>query len=59
MTMHVTDELCDMLQKFHPLWLHIHVNHSNEISLQLAQAADKPTRTRIPLSNQSVLLPGQ
>ena len=34
--MRVTDELCDMLQKFHPLWLNIHVNHSNEISAELA-----------------------
>src|SRR5512139_4192975 len=35
MPMRITQELCDMLAKFHPLWLNIHVNHSNEISLQL------------------------
>ncbi len=33
MPMRITQELCDMLAKFHPLWLNIHVNHSNEISL--------------------------
>jgi lysine 2,3-aminomutase len=27
--MRVTTELCDVLQRFHPLWLNIHVNHSN------------------------------
>ena len=58
MPMRVTDELCDMLQKYHPLWLNIHVNHPNEISAELAQAADKLTRAGIPLGNQAVLLRG-
>jgi lysine 2,3-aminomutase len=56
--MRVTDELCDMLQKFHPLWLNIHVNHPNEISRELADATDKLTRAGIPLGNQTVLLAG-
>jgi lysine 2,3-aminomutase len=41
MPMRVTQELCDMLAKFHPLWLNIHVNHPNEISLELEQACDR------------------
>jgi len=56
--MRVTQELCDMLAKFHPLWLNIHVNHSNEISLELEQACDRLTKAGIPLGNQSVLLAG-
>jgi len=56
--MRVTQELTDMLQKYHPLWLNIHVNHPNEISLELAEACDKLTRAGIPLGNQSVLLAG-
>src|SRR6186713_841198 len=58
MPMRVTQELCDMLAKYHPLWLNIHVNHSNEISLELEQACDRLTRAGIPLGNQSVLLAG-
>lgn len=58
MPMRVTDELTEMLQRFHPLWLNIHVNHPNEISLELAQATDRLTRAGIPLGNQSVLLAG-
>ena len=58
MPMRVTDELCDMLQKYHPLWMNIHVNHPNEITAELAQACDKLTRAGIPLGNQSVLLAG-
>jgi lysine 2,3-aminomutase len=56
--MRVTDELCDMLQKYHPLWMNIHVNHPNEISLELAGATDKLTRAGVPLGNQAVLLAG-
>ncbi len=58
MPMRVTDELCAMLEKYHPLWMNIHVNHSNEISAELAAACDKLTRAGIPLGNQSVLLAG-
>lgn len=58
MPMRVTDELCRMLEKYHPLWMNIHVNHPNEITAELAQACDKLTRAGIPLGNQSVLLAG-
>lgn len=58
MPMRVTDELCDLLQRYHPLWLNIHVNTPNEISAELADACDKLTRVGIPLGNQSVLLRG-
>jgi lysine 2,3-aminomutase len=47
-----------MLQKYHPLWLNIHVNHPNEISAELAEACDRLTRAGIPLGNQAVLLAG-
>ncbi|MDI6695774.1 MAG: lysine 2,3-aminomutase [Anaerolineales bacterium] len=56
--MRITDELCDMLQKYHPLWMNIHVNHPNEISAELEQACDRLTRAGIPLGNQAVLLAG-
>lgn len=58
MPMRVTTELTDMLQKFHPLWFNIHVNHPNEISQELADSMDKLSRAGIPLGNQSVLLAG-
>src|SRR5574342_539633 len=51
--MRVTQELCDMLQRFHPLWINIHINHPNEISQELADACDRMTRVGIPLGNQS------
>jgi lysine 2,3-aminomutase len=56
--MRITEELTDILQKYHPMWLNIHVNHSNEITAELAEACDRLTRAGIPLGNQSVLLAG-
>jgi lysine 2,3-aminomutase len=56
--MRITQDLCDMLEKFHPLWLNIHVNHPNEISQELADATQRLSKAGIPLGNQSVLLAG-
>jgi lysine 2,3-aminomutase len=56
--MRVTQDLCDMLEKYHPLWLNIHVNHPNEISQELAEATNRLAKAGIPLGNQSVLLAG-
>ena len=56
--MRVTQDMCDMLEKYHPLWLNIHVNHPNEISQELADATNLLAKAGIPLGNQSVLLAG-
>jgi lysine 2,3-aminomutase len=56
--MRVDEALTEMLGRYHPLWMNIHVNHSNEITAELAQATDRLTRAGIPLGNQSVLLAG-
>lgn len=56
--MRITSELTDMLQKYHPLYMNIHVNHPYEITEELAQAADLLTRAGIPIGNQTVLLAG-
>lgn len=58
MPQRVTDELCDILAEFHPLWLNIHVNHAKEITPELSRALDKLARAGIPLGNQAVLLRG-
>ncbi len=56
--MRVTEELCEMLQKYHPLWVNTHFNHPTELTAEAARAADRLTRAGIPLGNQSVLLKG-
>ncbi len=54
----VTDELCETLAKYHPLWLNIHVNHPKEITPELYRACDRLSRAGVPLGNQAVLLAG-
>jgi lysine 2,3-aminomutase len=54
----ITDELCEMLAKHHPLWLNVHVNHPREITPELSRALAKLADAGIPLGNQSVLLRG-
>ena len=34
----ITDDLCEMLRQFHPLWLNVHVNHPKEITPELSEA---------------------
>jgi len=58
MPQRVDDELCEMLAKYHPLWMNLHFNHPNELTPEVARACDKLTRAGIPLGNQSVLLAG-
>ena len=28
----LTDELCEMLSKYHPVWINVHYNHPNELT---------------------------
>jgi lysine 2,3-aminomutase len=56
--MRITSDLTEMLEKYHPLWLNIHVNHPNEITAELAEACDRMSKAGIPLGNQAVLLAG-
>jgi lysine 2,3-aminomutase len=51
-------EFGEMVQKHHPLWINIHVNHPKEITPELAEACDRMAGAGIPLGNQAVLLAG-
>ena len=54
----VTDALCEMLSRYHPVWVNTHFNHPRELTPEAALACDRLTRAGIPLGNQSVLLRG-
>jgi lysine 2,3-aminomutase len=56
--MRVDEQFCEMVSKYHPFYLNIHVNHPKEITPELAAATDRLTRAGVPLGNQSVLLAG-
>ncbi len=54
----ITSELCQMLQKYHPLWMSVHVNHPRELTTEVKTALEMLANHGIPLGNQSVLLSG-
>lgn len=54
----ITDDLVNMLKKYHPIWLNTHFNHPKEITEESKKAITKLADAGIPLGNQSVLLRG-
>lgn len=56
MPQRITKELCDMLKRFHPLWINTHFNHPTELTEESKKACAMLANAGIPLGNQSVLL---
>jgi lysine 2,3-aminomutase len=54
----ITKKLCDMLKKYHPIWINTHFNHPKEITPEAARACNMLADAGVPLGNQSVLLKG-
>ena len=54
----ITDDLVNMLKKYHPIWLNTHFNHPKELTPDAQAACHKLADAGIPLGNQSVLLRG-
>ncbi len=54
----ITDDLVNMLKKYHPVWLNTHFNHPQEVTKEAAEACAKLANAGIPLGNQTVLLRG-
>lgn len=54
----ITPELCRMLQKYHPLFVSVHVNHPRELTSEVREGLERLANHGIPLGNQSVLLRG-
>jgi len=54
----ITDELVNVLQKHHPLWINTHFNHPREITASSKRALNKLADAGFPLGNQTVLLSG-
>ncbi|MBE1556821.1 arginine 2,3-aminomutase [Sporosarcina limicola] len=54
----ITKEFCEMLEKYHPIWLNTHFNHPKEITKDSAKAINLLLTHGVPVQNQSVLLKG-
>ncbi len=58
MPMRITDNLVNMLKKYHPIWLNTHFNHKKELTEEARVSLARLADAGIPLGNQSVLLRG-
>jgi lysine 2,3-aminomutase len=54
----VTPELCQVLRKYHPLWMSVHFLHPDECTPESTEACARLADTGIPLGSQTVLLKG-
>ena len=58
MPQRITDDLVNMIKKYHPVWVNTHFNHPSEITPESTEACARLADAGIPLGNQSVLLRG-
>ncbi|ATO49213.1 lysine 2,3-aminomutase [Brevibacillus laterosporus] len=54
----ITENLCEILKKYHPVWLNTHFNHPKEITEEAKKACEMLSYAGVPLGNQSVILAG-
>lgn len=54
----ITENLCALLKKYHPLYMNLHFNHPDEITPEVARACGMLADAGIPLGSQTVLLDG-
>jgi lysine 2,3-aminomutase len=54
----ITPEFCDMVQKYHPVFMNTHFNHPDELTPAAVKALDMLSKAGISLGCQTVLLKG-
>lgn len=54
----ITEELCGLIKKYHPVFLNTHFNHPKEVTPEAINACTKLADAGVPLGNQTVLLKG-
>ncbi|MBI2796600.1 MAG: KamA family radical SAM protein [Gemmatimonadetes bacterium] len=54
----VTPEFCEMVQKYHPIFMNTHFNHASELTPATVAALDRLSKAGLSLGNHTVLLKG-
>ncbi|WP_202079723.1 lysine 2,3-aminomutase [Caldalkalibacillus salinus] len=54
----ITENLCNILKKYHPVWLNTHFNHSLELTPEAKKACEMLVNSGVPVGNQAVILAG-
>src|SRR5579859_5393990 len=54
----ITPEFCEMVQRYHPVYMNTHFNHPDELTPAAVAALDRLSKAGVPLGCQTVLLRG-
>jgi lysine 2,3-aminomutase len=54
----ITENLCNMLKKYHPIYVNTHFNHPREITPEAKEACERLVNAGIPVGCQTVLMKG-
>lgn len=54
----ITENLCNIFKKYHPVWLNTHFNTPIEITEESKRACEMLVNAGVPVGNQSVILAG-
>jgi lysine 2,3-aminomutase len=54
----ITPEFCEMVQRYHPVFMNTHFNHPDELTPAAVAALDRLSKAGVPLGCQTVLLKG-
>src|SRR5437763_12327800 len=54
----ITPEFCEMVQKYHPMFMNTHFNHPSELTPAAVAALDRLSKAGVSLGCQTVLLKG-
>jgi len=54
----ITPEFCEMVQKYHPIFMNTHFNHPSELTPAAVASLDRLSRAGVSLGCQTVLLKG-
>jgi len=54
----ITPEFCEMVQKYHPIYMNTHFNHPSELTPAAVASLDRLSRAGVVLGCQTVLLKG-
>ena len=54
----ITSELCDIVKRYHPIYMNLHFNHPDELTPEVKEACGRLADAGVPLGAQTVLLKG-
>ncbi len=54
----ITDNLCNIIKKYHPVYVNTHFNHPWEITPESTEACEKLSDAGCPVGNQMVIMKG-